>query len=74
MKPTTRVEITITDVKSPIAGTARGQRIKAAHPNDRGFRGATSFRAPFFIADAAVTCKSDVERFLRGLFDQGYYL
>lgn len=73
MKAVTKLAVTIMAKTSPIHGSARGNVIVAAYPNTAGFKGSTSFQRPYFVADAAVTSKSDAIRFIRSMEEQGFY-
>lgn len=72
MKAATKLVLTLTDKVSPIHGQPRGRVIKAAYPNDKGFRGEPSFAAPYLVAEGDATNKADAVRFVKGLMAQGF--
>lgn len=73
MKAVTKLVITVIDKVSPIHGEKRGRVIRAAYPNDKGLRGAPSFKAPYLVAEGDATSKEDAIRFVKGLQAQGFY-
>lgn len=73
MQAITKLVLTVVDKVSPIHGEKRGRVIRAAYPNDKGLRGAPSFKAPYLAAEGDATSKEDVIRFVKGLQAQGFY-
>lgn len=73
MQATTKLVLTIIDKVSPIHGEKRGRAIRAAYPNDKGLRGAPSFKAPYLVAEGDATTKEDAIRFVKSLQAQGFY-
>ena len=72
-KQVTKIVLKTFTVKSPIHGIERGEVIRAAHVNDRGFpAGEPSFRKPYLVAEACADTVEDIKRFLTGLARQGY--
>lgn len=73
MQAITKLVLTVVDKVSPIHGEKRGRVIKAAYPNDKGLRGAPSFKAPYLVAEGDATSKADALRFVKALQAQGFY-
>lgn len=85
MRVNSRVIMQIVNQTAPLSGEIRGVRIQFAHPNMAGRvpftkKPGPSFRKPYFIAeyygegDADNPRKEDVERALRLMHEQRYYL
>lgn len=77
MKVTSRVSVTLREVKSPIHDEHRGMVLLASLPNQEGRTRTglpcTSFKKPYLVHSTVFIDKKDTERFIQELKDRGFY-
>lgn len=66
MKATVR----LLEVTRPISGETIGFRLQAAVPNSAGFKGKTSFKKPFFIAESSDYSEAYIEGHFKEILNQ----